>query len=162
MCFSQSSLVIALMCLQIWSEGGSVHSAGLLLQWLVTCAHSGSSPRWTNGATLRSPAWRTHWPTDHLSAHLVPSISAKWENPSLWVAPQAGARRWRPLQWCTSACLQEHLNYLQRRSPPAIYCIPISGITICDFFLFLGDQGYNKYHPLKTKVMVTVFDQPDR
>lgn len=72
------SQICTFMCVQVWSEAGGLHSAGLLLQRLVICTHSGVSPCWTNGATVRPPAWHAHWPTDHLSTHLVPSSSAKW------------------------------------------------------------------------------------
>lgn len=117
-----------------------MHSTGLLLQWLVICTHSGGSSCWTNSATVRPPAWHPHRPTYHLSTHLVPSSSAKWESPSLWGVPQAGPYHWEPQKWYSNTCLQEYLYHLQRWSTPAVYRISVPGTTL---------RAWSNWHVLK-------------
>lgn len=108
--FLHNLWLLCWLCLEVWSEGGSVHGAWLFFQWLVLCPHSGGSPCWTVSATVGPPAWHTHWPTDYFFCHLVPSYWAKWESPSLWAAPQT--RQWQQHWWHHDARLQEHLKHL--------------------------------------------------
>lgn len=110
LCMCLHNLWLLFLWLKVWSESGSLHRAWLFFQRMVICIYAGGSPCWTISATVGPPAWRTQTPADHFFGHLVPSSSAKWESPSLWVTPQT--RRWEQQWWCYNTSVQEYFNYL--------------------------------------------------
>lgn len=145
LCMCLHNLWLLLMWSKVWSESGSLHRAWLFLQWMVICTYARGSPCWTISATVGPPAWCAQSPADHFFGHLVPSSSAKWESPSLWVAPQAC--HWQQRWWYYNPCLQEYLNFVWGWSTAAIHSVPVSGITLCvysDVCLF-RKQNYSKY-----------------
>lgn len=118
---------VNLKCVQIWSESGGVHIAGLLVQWLVLCTHAGGSPCWTAGATFRPPTWWTVRPANKLSTHLVPSSSAKWKNFALWGSSQDKPKNKHQENWSSNSSVQRCLYFIQRLQTPTLHCVPVPG-----------------------------------